>query len=321
MIYLKFWKQACVPTLLFGAEIWSFTSAHLEKLERCQRWFIKRLFHLPDYTSNEILAIVSGIPPVATLINQKKLYFLGRIVTLPKIPYVVKAVMKSRLLDFFEGGNSSPHGFLHDIACLLEKDKLMTCALLENSSLFPSCCKWKAIVNSRQFRIHDSRPEAVGLEVPNLKLVLSAFTCRVEFHGWEIVAKVFALLVNLTRRTTIISFSYKALRPELDLFWSKLFSLIETKASFEADVIINFLRSLDDHNKVLLLTGGLKLPFQRSASVSVVRCIMVSVHKLVRIRERLVARGIITPNRSSFSSHVVAHWPMNDAFSLHHVLT
>ena len=190
MIYLKFWKQACVPTLLFGAEIWSFTSAHLEKLERCQMWFIKRLFHLPDYTSNEILAIVSGIPPVATLINQKKLYFLGRIVTLPKIPDVVKAVMKSRLLDFFQGGNSSPHGFLHDIACLLEKDKLMTCALLENSSLFPSCCKWKAIVNSRLFRIHDSRPEAVGLEVPNLKLVLSAFTSMNPNFYWFLTSEM-----------------------------------------------------------------------------------------------------------------------------------
>ena len=138
MIYLKFWKRACIPTLLFGAEIWSLTSTHLEKLERCQGWFIKRLFHLPDYTGSEILAIVSGIPSVATIINQKKLYFLGRIITLPKIPDVVKEVMKSRFLDFFDGDNSSPHGFLHDIVCLPEKCDLMTCVLFwKNSSLFP----------------------------------------------------------------------------------------------------------------------------------------------------------------------------------------
>ena len=127
MIYLELWKQARIPTLLFGAEIWSLTSIHSEKLETCQRWFFKRLFHLPDYTSNEILAIVSGNPSVVTIINQKKLYFLGRIITLPKIPDVVEAVLKSRLLDFFEGDNSSPHGFLHDIVCLLEKYELMTC--------------------------------------------------------------------------------------------------------------------------------------------------------------------------------------------------
>ena len=113
----------------------------------------------------------------------------------------------------------------------------------------------------------------------------------------------------------------KAMRPEFDLFWSKLFSLIETKATFEADVIINFLRNLDEHNKVLILTGGLKLNFQCSTSVSISRFIMVSVHKLLRIRETLVACGIITHNRSSFSFHAVARWSMNDAFSLHHVLT
>ena len=59
-------------------------------------------------------------------------------------------------------------------------------------------------------------------------------------------------------------FCCKAMRSELDLFWSKLFSLIQTKATFEADIIINFLRNLDDHSKVLLLKGGLRLPFQCS---------------------------------------------------------
>ena len=113
----------------------------------------------------------------------------------------------------------------------------------------------------------------------------------------------------------------KATRPEFDLFWSKLFSLIETKAAFEAEVIIHFLRNLDDHNQVLLLTSGPKLPFHGSTIVYIVRFIMVSVHKLVRIRERLVAHGIITLNCSSFSFHAVAHWSMNDALSLHHVLT
>ena len=110
----------------------------------------------------------------------------------------------------------------------------------------------------------------------------------------------------------------KALRPEFDLFWSKLFSLIQSKATFEANAIINFLRNLDNHSKVLFLTGGLRLSFQRSVSVSIAQFIIVSVHKLVRICERLV---VITLNPSSFSFHAVARWSMNYAFSLHHVLT
>ena len=112
-----------------------------------------------------------------------------------------------------------------------------------------------------------------------------------------------------------------AMRCKFYLFWSKLFSLIETKATFEADVIINFLRNLDDRNKALTITDGLKLHFQHSMSVSIARFIMVSVHMLVRIRERLIAHSIILPNHSSFLFHAVTHWSMNDAFSLHHVLT
>ena len=77
MIYLKFCKQACIPTLLFGAEIWSLTSTHLEKLERCQRWFIRRLFHLPDYTSNWPLLVV--FPQLLQLSTRKSYIFLAEL--------------------------------------------------------------------------------------------------------------------------------------------------------------------------------------------------------------------------------------------------
>ena len=111
------------------------------------------------------------------------------------------------------------------------------------------------------------------------------------------------------------------MRPEFDLFWSKLFSLIETKAAFEADVIINVLRNLDDHKKVLLPTGGLKLPFQRSTSASIVRFIMCQFTRLSGfVRDSLLVASSF-PNCSSFSFHAVARGSMNDALSLHHVLT
>ena len=113
----------------------------------------------------------------------------------------------------------------------------------------------------------------------------------------------------------------KVIRLEFDLFWSKLFSFIETKATIKAYVITDFIRNLDYHNKLLLITGCLKLSFQCCMSKFIVRFIMVSVHKLVRIRERLVTHGIISPNCSSLSFHAVTHWSMIDALSLHHVLT
>ena len=204
--------------------------------------------------------------------------------------------------------------------------------------------------------MHDSQLHAVSLEVPNVKLVFSAFTSMNPSFYWSLTSEMPDLVPKRRTQLRIMAdaglqgevpwlrnscksicsickseeednyhflLRCKAIRTEFDLFWSKLLLLIQTKATFEADVIINFLRNLDDHSKVqvLLLTGGLRLPFQRSISVSIARFIMVSVHKLVRIRERLVARGIVTPNCSSFSFHAVARWSINDAFSLHHVLT
>ena len=41
LIYVKFWRQACLPTLLFGAELFTLTPTLLLRLERCQSWFLK----------------------------------------------------------------------------------------------------------------------------------------------------------------------------------------------------------------------------------------------------------------------------------------
>ena len=39
LIYVKFWRQACLPSLLFGAELFTLTPELLLKLERCQSCF------------------------------------------------------------------------------------------------------------------------------------------------------------------------------------------------------------------------------------------------------------------------------------------
>ena len=54
LIYVKFWRQACLPSLLFGAELFAVISSLLLELERCQSWFLKKLFlcarFCPPYT-------------------------------------------------------------------------------------------------------------------------------------------------------------------------------------------------------------------------------------------------------------------------------
>ena len=72
MGYLKFWKQYCTPTLLFGSELWTLTPTLLNKLEACQRWFLKKLFHLPEHAPNHSLYIISGLLTIETLTDHAK---------------------------------------------------------------------------------------------------------------------------------------------------------------------------------------------------------------------------------------------------------
>ena len=65
MVYIKFWRQVCIPVLLFKAELWTVTRSGLEKLD-AEGGFSKNFFIC--------------LTTIGSLLHQKKLYFLGRIV-------------------------------------------------------------------------------------------------------------------------------------------------------------------------------------------------------------------------------------------------
>ena len=49
-LYIKFWRQAFLPSLLYGVELFTVTSTLIEKFERCQLWFLKNLFIVSKFT-------------------------------------------------------------------------------------------------------------------------------------------------------------------------------------------------------------------------------------------------------------------------------
>ena len=85
-------------------------------MERCQRWFLKKLFYLPDYIESSILYIISGLSTISTLLHQKRLYFLGRIISLKKIPKIVFDIFMARLHTLDDNNLVAPQGFLDEIA-------------------------------------------------------------------------------------------------------------------------------------------------------------------------------------------------------------
>ena len=56
LVYVKLWKRACLPSLMFGGgELWMLTPTLLLKLERCQYWFLKHIFYVPELAPGPLL--------------------------------------------------------------------------------------------------------------------------------------------------------------------------------------------------------------------------------------------------------------------------
>ena len=100
LIYVKFWRQACLPSLLFGTELFTLNASQLIKLERCQQWFLKNIFYVPVFAPSSLLLKLSGLKSIEAEIDLKKLMFWGRLITELKMAPAVKSLFSSRLESF-----------------------------------------------------------------------------------------------------------------------------------------------------------------------------------------------------------------------------
>ena len=76
-VYVKFWRQTSPPSLLYGAEVFTLTPTLLTKLERCQSWFPKIIFYVPNFAPNLLLQRLSNLNSTELEIVLRKLYFLA----------------------------------------------------------------------------------------------------------------------------------------------------------------------------------------------------------------------------------------------------
>ena len=74
-IYVKLWKQAYLPSLLFGVELWTLTPTLLLKLERCQYWFLKHISYVPEFAPGPLPLKLSGLNSTESEVATKKLLF------------------------------------------------------------------------------------------------------------------------------------------------------------------------------------------------------------------------------------------------------
>ena len=80
LVHIKFWRQACLPSLPHGTELFTLTLTLSEKFDRCQQWFLKHVFYVPEFAPKRVLLKLSCLNATKSEIALKKLLFLGRLI-------------------------------------------------------------------------------------------------------------------------------------------------------------------------------------------------------------------------------------------------
>ena len=138
LIFVKFWKQACLSSLLFRAELFTLPLGLLLKLEQCQSWFLKHIFHVPSFAPGLLLLKMLGLNSVASEIVIKKLLFLRRLNTEPNMASTVRNLFESRAKSYFDT-NITYIGIMLSISEMLVKyDLFQYFESWFNNSTFPT---------------------------------------------------------------------------------------------------------------------------------------------------------------------------------------
>ena len=112
LLYLKIWKQACIPCLLFGSELWNVTPSDIEKLEGCQRWFVRKVFYLLNHYDVFSLQSISGLTSIELQIDIRKFFFFARIVSNDGMSPVVRDIFRFGANEYFRNPACVPTGFM-----------------------------------------------------------------------------------------------------------------------------------------------------------------------------------------------------------------
>ena len=321
LIYVKLWWQACLPTLLYSSEPFTLTPSLLEKLERCQLWFIRNIFYVPKVTPKQLLLKMSVLNSIESEISIKKMLFLGRLISGAKTAPVVRGLFESRTQSYFDT-NIASKGVLPSIWEILHKYDLFS--YLESwfsDPTFPNCLTRKKIVKRK---VHESEEKAWNDFVyshPNMKIAQTCLENVSPHKLWSISEQRPDLVSRLHIQTRLMgNFGLNGdipwlsntdgaaclpckmdietvnhflldcanFREHFDSLWANLTVKITKFNYIDGRQISEFIAKLDRHQKALLLLRCLPLLFDAATVTMIIRFIAAAVGKIYKLRtERL----------------------------------
>ena len=311
-----------MPSLLFGSELFTLTPSLLLKLGRYQLWFLKNIFYVPSFAHSTLILKLSGLNSVESEIDVNRLLSFGRLITEPKMATVVKNLFRSRAESYFYS-NISSTGVLPNICEALRKYDLFDYfKLWFEISVFPVYSWWKATVRRKVCENQNEVWSDFCLKHPDLKQAYDRLNNVPPYHFWSLADHYpdlvswlhvqVRIMGNLganggilritnpwfTNTEDAICFVCKQgvetvnhfllecplFKENLDSLWDKLKTKARHLNPVDGDQIVDFITSLHQHNKMLLLLGGLLLPFDDLTANSIKIFVAAAVGTIFKIR-------------------------------------
>ena len=120
------WSKIALPAVTYGCELWKINATNMSELERTQKYVAKAIQSFTVRTHDEIARGMVGWHTMESIINNKKLAFLERIIHL-SVYTMSKQMFLIRLFEYYfhnEQKKSTMRGYIPDIFAILNQYKL-----------------------------------------------------------------------------------------------------------------------------------------------------------------------------------------------------
>ena len=313
-VYIKVWRQACLPSLLYGVELFTVTPTLTEKFERCQIWFLKNLFFVPKFTPKHLLLKLSELNFVESEIALRKFLFLGCLITETKMAPVERKLFDTMAKSFFDTSIDSL-GVLPSICDALKKYGLFCYFdywFIDSS--FPTYFTRKTIRRYRRIRefeanewdtfitdhsdlyiVHDCPVNTPPRKLWSISEQFPDLVCCLHTHvrlmgslglyggiPWLRNTEGTLCFICKHENETLNHFPFvcTSFRRHFNSLWANLVSKINNSNPTDGAPMSHFIMNLNQHHKTLLLLGCLPLPFDISTMTVITRFIAAAIGKI-----------------------------------------
>jgi hypothetical protein len=143
---LRLWSSLVLPSLLYGAEVWSPSAATLARFESLQHQFACSVLGVSHRTPNVVVRGDLGLLPVSAHFDMRKLNFIGRLRSMPE---------ERAVKQFFLANLGSNVGWFRETSALLSRYRLTS--LCDLSQPTPTYDAWKRTVRKAVWVYHEAQ--------------------------------------------------------------------------------------------------------------------------------------------------------------------